>query len=359
MPKSVPSGAFPGLGPSSGSERSLPAESEVGDNHSKRRRNDDNFDKLCEQGLRYMFGQLSYSQNLRHVFNLSAVDEKLWICYYESDHTGIIRTSQPLDSVNDLPRFVLLLKCMKDIIKGERGGLNQETKNKDHNAAPGLIVQVRSANTASKNANRKGTTPEGPEFVTQFSLSIRGQIFRFIGRLAETRSHGPLGRVSGVSMTRLDQKEAKCKLGNCLPVIHVSEDYDDLAEANICFRQRLYALKFLGDVENRVLRTTASEILIPVYKLDNLENFRKYFRSIFQGHQFLCFESVMHRGISVGNLTCRCVWDELNDWDLSGLKGPKEPTSNSRTGTRPFMARDLFSEELQDHLELQYLERYD
>ncbi|KAI5118269.1 hypothetical protein M0805_006011 [Coniferiporia weirii] len=364
MPRSVRDGVFL----ESGSKRSLPAESEAGKNRSKRRRNDDNFlGELCDQGFPYAIDQLSYSQNLRHVFNFLVIDGKLWICYY--DHTGIIRNSQPLDSVNDLPRYVLLLKCTKDISKGECGGSDQVTKSKDHNAVPGSVPgDDTRANASSsidkhcvKNANVKDATHEGPDIMTQFSPSIRGQVFCFIGRLAETRSHGSLGRVFGDFMTRPNTKEVTCKL-------HVSEDLDDLMEAKICFRQRLNVLKFLDGVENRVLRAIAFELLIPIYKLVSPEKFKKCFRGIFQGHHFLWFKGVKHRDISVGNLMCRCVGDEvygvLNDWDLSKLEGSKEPTSISRTGTRPFMAMDLL-DELQDHSKPQdskpqgHLERYD
>ncbi|KAI5118268.1 hypothetical protein M0805_006010 [Coniferiporia weirii] len=333
MPMSVPDGVSPESGSYTGIKRSLPAESRAGNNHSKKRRNNDNFfGELCDQGLCYAIDQLPYSQNLRHHFNFLVTDEKLWICYY--DHTCIIRNSKPLDSVNDLPRYVLLLKCTKDISKGECGGSDQVMKNKDHNAVSGSVLadDDAGANASSsvskhcvKNANVKDATHEGPDIMGQFS-------------------------------PRPNTKEVTCKL-------HVSENLDDLVEAKICFRQVLNALKFLGDVENRVLRATVSEVFIPIYKLVSLE---KCFRGIFQGHHFLWSEGIMHRDIGVGNLMYRCVgvYGVLNDWDLPKLEGSKEPTSISRTGTRPFMARNLL-DELQDHSEPQdsklkgHLERYD
>ncbi|KAI5118267.1 hypothetical protein M0805_006009 [Coniferiporia weirii] len=426
-PMSAPDGVFEELVPSTGSKR--PSKSEAGSDRSKRSRRGGYtgifFRELCEQGLRYAIEQLSYSQNLRHVFNLVVIDEKLWICYY--DHTGIIRASQRLDFANDLPRFVLLLKCLKDMSKSEYGILKRITRNKDHNATQGSVSDDDAGANASssvvKKANRKGAAPEGPDFMTQFSLSIEGLVFRFIGRLAVTRFFGLLGRACGVFMAKLDEEEGTaevtCKPGmgkvfavklswpaksrisevriinegrrmmkeldddaefrkenhidgnlvDCLPVIHSSEDLDDLVETKGCFRQRLNVLKFLDGVENRVLRAIAFELLIPIYKLGSPEKFKKCFRGIFQGHHFLWFKGVKHRDISIGNLMCRCVGDEvygvLNDWDLSKLEGSKEPTSISRTGTRPFMARDLLLDELQDHPELQdpklegHLERYD
>ncbi|KAI5115619.1 hypothetical protein M0805_000568 [Coniferiporia weirii] len=143
------------------------------------------------------------------------------------------------------------------------------------------------------------------------------------------------------------------KLEDCLPVVYDSED---LVEAKCCFRQRLNVLKFVDGVENRVWRTIVFGLLIPIYMLHDLRKLKKCFRGIFQGHHFLWIHGIMHRDISIGNLMCRLGKDDevcgvLNDWDLAKLEGSKDPTSNSRTGTRPFMARDLLTDEPQEHLE--------
>ncbi|KAI5115937.1 hypothetical protein M0805_004064 [Coniferiporia weirii] len=409
-----------------GDKRSLSVESEAETEGSriKRRRNNGNSNRapveVCEQGLCYAIEQFSYLHNLRHVYNAIVIDGKMWICYY--DHAGIIRTSQPLDFVNDLFRFVLLLKCMMDMSKVERGVSEQMVKIDDMNMASSSISNdtsdVVKADTAAPiakadtdlNATQKDATPGSFDLIAQFGLSVKGQVFRFIRRLINARFYGLLGRATEVveaKLVRLEGNVAKCPIGigkivavkmswppksrvseveiikkgrkilqtldekdedykknngiegkleDCLPVVYESEDQDDLVEAEGCFRQRLNVLKFVDGVENRVWRTIVFELLIPIYMLDDLRKFKKCFRGIFQGHHFLWDHGIMHRDISIGNLMCRLGEDDevcgvLNDWDLAKLKDSKESTSNSRTGTRPFMARDLLTDEPVEHLE--------
>ncbi|KAI5115343.1 hypothetical protein M0805_004151 [Coniferiporia weirii] len=384
-----------------GRKRSLPVEfeTETEDSRSKRSRNNNNSNRaprnLCVQGLCYAIEQFSYLHILRHIYNVLVVDGKMWICYY--DHTGIIRTSQPLDFVNGLFRFVLLLKCMMDMSKVERGISEHITRNEDKN--PSLVsndgpkvdalVPIVKSNTVLK-ITQEEAKPKSVDLIAQFSLYIKGQVFRFIRRLVNTGYYELLGKATEVveaKLVRLEGNTAKCPIGigkivagqeilqkldkndkfrkenkiagkleDCLPVVYESEDQDDLVEAKGCFRQRLNVSKFVDGVENRVWRTIVFEVLIPIYMLDDLRKFKKCFRGIFQGHHFLWIHGIMHRDISIGNLMCRLgkggrVCGVLNDWDLAKLKDSKDPTSNSRTGTRPFMARDLLTDKPQEHLE--------
>ncbi|KAI5115836.1 hypothetical protein M0805_008270 [Coniferiporia weirii] len=413
-------------GPSMGDKRSLSMEfeSESEASRSKRPRNNGNSNRapveLCEQGLCYAIEQFSYLRNLRHVYNAIVIDGKMWICYY--DHTGIIRTSQPLDFVNDLLRFVFLLKCMMDMSEFERGVSKHWMEFEDENLASssvsngtGDVVKADTPDPITKadtdlNATEKDGTSGSVDPMARFGLSVSGLVFRFIRRLINATFYGLLGRATEVveaKLVRLNGNVAECpiavgkivavkmswtpksrvsevkiikegreilqeldkkdedyrkkngiegKLEDCLPVVYESEDKDDLVEAEGCFRQRLNVLKFVDGVENRVWRTIVFELLIPIYMLDDLGKFKKCFRGIFQGHHFLWDHGIMHRDISIGNLMCRLgkdgrVCGVLNDWDLAKLKDSKDPTSNTRTGTRPFMARDLLTDKPQEHLE--------
>ncbi|KAI5115936.1 hypothetical protein M0805_004063 [Coniferiporia weirii] len=368
----------PQLESSVGRKRSLPVEfeTETEGSRSKRPRNNNDSNRapgnLCVQGLCYAIEQFSYLHILRHIYNVLVIDGKIWMCYY--DHTGIIRTSQPLDFVNDLFRFVLLLKCMMDMSKVERGISEHITRNEDKGpslvsndrAKVDALVPIAKSGTVLK-ITQKEAKPKSVDLIAQFSLYIKGQVFRFIRRLVNTGYYELLGKATEVveaKLVRLEGNVAKCPIGigkivaleGCLPVVYESEDQDDLVEAEGCFRQRLNLLKFVDGVENRVWRTIVFELLIPIYMLDDLKKFKKCFRGIFQGHHFLWIHGIMHRDISVGNLMCRLgkggrACGVLNDWDLAKLKDSKESTSNSRTGTRPFMARDLLTDEPVEHLE--------
>ncbi|KAH7923180.1 hypothetical protein BV22DRAFT_985391, partial [Leucogyrophana mollusca] len=67
-------------------------------------------------------------------------------------------------------------------------------------------------------------------------------------------------------------------------------------------------------------------------------------------HRDLWKGGVHHRDISAGNLMyykdeSGRVVGVLNDFDLATLVIGKGPTGNQRTGTVPFMARDLLTKE--------------
>ncbi|KAJ3807393.1 hypothetical protein F5876DRAFT_79747 [Lentinula aff. lateritia] len=104
------------------------------------------------------------------------------------------------------------------------------------------------------------------------------------------------------------------------------------------------------DYEERVMRVTFSEKLHPLSELTDPREYAQVFYDILQIHQWL-YECVgiLHRDLSSGNIMYRRidgkVYGVLNDFDLSSRVRDmdKGPTSNQRTGTRPFMSVDLLS----------------
>ncbi|KAJ4471209.1 protein kinase [Lentinula lateritia] len=104
------------------------------------------------------------------------------------------------------------------------------------------------------------------------------------------------------------------------------------------------------DYEERVMRVTFLEKLHPLSELTDPREYAQVFYDILQIHQWL-YECVgiLHRDLSSGNIMYRRidgkVYGVLNDFDLSSRVRDmdKGPTSNQRTGTRPFMSVDLLS----------------
>ncbi|KAJ3988145.1 protein kinase [Lentinula detonsa] len=102
--------------------------------------------------------------------------------------------------------------------------------------------------------------------------------------------------------------------------------------------------------EERVMRVTILEKLHPLSELENPKDFAQVFYDILQIHQWL-YECVgiLHRDLSSGNIMFRRkdgkIYGVLNDFDLSSRvqNMDKGPTSNHRTGTRPFMSIDLLN----------------
>ncbi|KAF5358737.1 hypothetical protein D9757_012256 [Collybiopsis confluens] len=99
--------------------------------------------------------------------------------------------------------------------------------------------------------------------------------------------------------------------------------------------------------EVRVLRITISEELCSLNDLKTPEEAAQVFYDILQVHRWLYTEAnILHRDLSMGNIMFRRVggkvYGVLNDFDLSSfLPLRDEPSSQWRTGTRPYMACDL------------------
>ncbi|KAJ4471168.1 protein kinase [Lentinula aciculospora] len=102
--------------------------------------------------------------------------------------------------------------------------------------------------------------------------------------------------------------------------------------------------------EERVMRVTVMEKLHPLSELKDLRELAQVFYDILQIHQWL-YEcaGILHRDLSFGNIMFRRkngkVYGVLNDFDLSSRVQDLDngPTSNQRTGTRPFMSIDLLT----------------
>ncbi|KAI3608528.1 other 1 protein kinase [Moniliophthora roreri] len=109
-----------------------------------------------------------------------------------------------------------------------------------------------------------------------------------------------------------------------------------------------FAMLFGDDFEGRELRFMVLEELKPITELIDAVPFSKAFKDTVKCYQWLVeHPKILHRDISVNNLMYRqkedgTICGVLNDFDLSCfLKDHSAPTSRLRTGTKPFLARDL------------------
>jgi len=105
-----------------------------------------------------------------------------------------------------------------------------------------------------------------------------------------------------------------------------------------------------GDYEERVIRVTIQEQLHPITEVEDPAELAQVFYDIVQVHEWLYeHPRVLHRDLSEGNLMFRHidgkVYGVLNDFDLSSSVDRLKdgPSSNHRTGTKPFMAVDLLN----------------
>ncbi|KAK0430247.1 hypothetical protein EV421DRAFT_2041947 [Armillaria borealis] len=98
--------------------------------------------------------------------------------------------------------------------------------------------------------------------------------------------------------------------------------------------------------EECLLRITVSERLFPLDTLTDVKEIGQVFLDILQCHRWLFdHPKILHRDISMSNVMYRRrsgqVCGVLNDFDLSSFYSLLESSSLHRTGTAPYMARDL------------------
>ncbi|KAK7055341.1 other 1 protein kinase [Favolaschia claudopus] len=116
--------------------------------------------------------------------------------------------------------------------------------------------------------------------------------------------------------------------------------------------------------EDRILRVIIQKELKPIQKLEHPDMLAEAFKAIFECYRWLYEKAhIMHRDISVGNLMFYevdgQVYGVLNDFDHALRLGKKsESTSKQRTGTKPFMAKDLLVDEPPEHLYRHDLESF-
>ncbi|THH02117.1 hypothetical protein EW145_g6800 [Phellinidium pouzarii] len=131
-------------------------------------------------------------------------------------------------------------------------------------------------------------------------------------------------------------------LPDCLPRVFLLEDIIDPIDG---FKSRLGVI-----LEKQIFRVIAFEQLYPIYMAENVDIFKQLFFEIFQG-------TIRHRDINFNHLMYCKMLDgssrgALIDCDLAkvGESTDAEP-KGTRTGTRPFMSRDILVPDPPKHLE--------
>ncbi|KAJ7833519.1 hypothetical protein B0H14DRAFT_3710545 [Mycena olivaceomarginata] len=111
--------------------------------------------------------------------------------------------------------------------------------------------------------------------------------------------------------------------------------------------QKFLLANFKDAYEERVLRIVVQEELHPITDLTDVTELAEAFKQIFECYHWL-YEGpkIMHRDVSISNLMFQRIegklYGVLNDFDLATFHdGSVASTSKQRTGTKPFMARDL------------------
>ncbi|KAG2032582.1 hypothetical protein BDR03DRAFT_926566 [Suillus americanus] len=311
---------------------------------------DDDLDVTVQTGL-YAAEMFASNLGVNYLLNLIIIDDVMWIWYY--DRQGIIQCSG-INFIQDLPRFMVLLYAL------QRFDLHGWGRNKDF-----LPVQVEGKQCHEFKINDKELGEvdlllhtSHDERVTHYGLQGRATnvvpvTSEALAKKYDNFQDGMVAKIFWGEASRTSEPEILDKVEEIAKVHPTVQGHIPKLLWHHTFTNPTSAIReALGVPEptkgSRVLYILVFPKLRPITKLHGTELFDVWYQCILC-HLTLWKEGVYHRDVSPGNLMW--YWKDgkrigvLNDYDLSSLANVQGPQGNERTGTVPFMARELLTEE--------------
>ncbi|KAG2096095.1 uncharacterized protein F5147DRAFT_641750 [Suillus discolor] len=320
-------------------------------------------DVTVQTGL-YAAEMFAANVAVEHLINFIVVDDVIWTWYY--DRQGTVQSSG-INFIQDLPRFMVLLYAL------QRFKVHDWGRNKHF-----LPVEVegKQCHEFKIKDEELGTVDlllhtSHPERVTHYGLQGRATNVVPVTSEALTKKYGNFedGMVAKIfwgEASRTSEPEILKKVEEIAKRHPTVEGHIPQLLWHHKFTNPTSAIReALGVPEpttgGRVLYILVFRKLHPITKLHGKDLFDVW-RQCILCHLILWKEGVYHRDISPGNL----MWYRkdgrligvLNDYDLSSLANAVGPQGNERTGTVPFMALDLLTEEGQQG-KVKHLYRHD
>ncbi|KAL5496053.1 hypothetical protein ACEPAH_3146 [Sanghuangporus vaninii] len=353
---------------------------------------------------RYAAHQLSSVFHRRHVISVIIIDRRLIMGYF--DHGGAV-FSEELDFINEMATFVHLLDALAHLKPRELGFVKTESASLagEADCIHYKEVLANSSESGTRHSLRNPVLPQqrhpasegSPEGITLppivvkmegRSVMVRGSIVRrvpfgLIGRgsrvheatILDGSEQRPLVLKASWQLTRrLPEweiiKEAQAglegleivavkrlHLEECLPTVHSAEEADELLYVN-SFRKLTGIDERFHEDSARKFHLVAFELLDEhLHTIKEETIFCQCFKDIFEAHYWIyATTGFLHRDISSNNLMVRVGRDGkkrgvLIDWDLADkIATSEQDHTGTRTGTRTFMAYELFSQNTSKHI---------
>ncbi|KAI0758692.1 hypothetical protein C8Q74DRAFT_258925 [Fomes fomentarius] len=310
---------------------------------------------------------LSRAPAVSHALVMLIQDSIFRVWWY--DHQGAIQTTG-IDFVRDLPRFLALLFALQrfelrdwgrvpEFDLGEQG-LRQKTPS--NNLPPtkitgrmGCEVEVYTAKHVHKTLGLKGRgtyVVESQCVADDHPLRDTPLVTKLLWAECTRLSEGTIVQHAIAQAENAGGK----KITDHMPKVVDEYQYGEYNTLTVRERLRL-PLKVRVGVDGterkvyRVLRVITMERLEPLHMLTGPE-FVKGWLELMQAHYLNWCNGIQHKDISLNNLMYRRKPDNtpcavLNDWDLSSVVTEEKETYSGfeLTGTVPFMAIDLLTEE--------------
>ncbi|KAL1739238.1 hypothetical protein HDZ31DRAFT_77738, partial [Schizophyllum fasciatum] len=315
------------------------------------------------QAALYGAEMLSRAPAVSHAIGVIIYDSVVHVWWY--DHEGAIQTTG-LNFIADLPRFLALLFAF------------QRFNPTDWGLVPGF--DLGGIQTPNTRGGRKDIRPL--TVVGRLGKSVRvdttGAIHKTLGlkgRATYVVLSGCVDAPNGMSLVsklswadNTRDKEGEIITRACdlagrnkdfevhMPLFIDEKQWDDHNTRDvrqglgIPLRRRRLATDSETEVDvYRVLRMITTERLMPIQYLKGMEFIDTWFQCA-EVHFLNWRNGIHHQDPSLNNLMCRerghQKFGVLNDWDLAiDVSKPQTHTGFEVTGTVPFMAIDLLSEE--------------
>ncbi|KAF9007477.1 hypothetical protein BDQ17DRAFT_1302041 [Cyathus striatus] len=291
-----------------------------------------------------------------HSLNFLVVDDVIWVWWY--DRQNAIQSSG-LNFVEDAPHFIALLLALQRFDVADWGV--------DPGLASPSMFMARHGHLKAVNVDFGNSMVVTIKKLPTKHLHLPGPVLK--GRAtsiceAESNSDNSTDMVVKAywpERTRLNEahiiKDNKRKLSEepelikNLPPLLASIDIPSSNTGNIL--RELGVQPAEGDSNERVLRLLLFRKLVPLHKVEDQRQVLQGWVQCLKCHYALWNKDTEHGDISVWNL----MWDPqtncgvLNDWDLAFVRGgilvngvKQEGHGAERTGTMPFMARELLDD---------------